>query len=590
MKKELHGKLKDSPNAPGVYLFKNAKNRVIYIGKAAHLKHRLASYLNPDVRNRTMVSHAADIDIIITNSDVEALTLEESLIKLHKPRFNVRLKDDKKFPYLKITIQEKFPRVMFTRDIRPDGSMIFGPYTNARALRQTRDALCRVFKLVSCTKDLTKEYERPCLEYGLGRCSAPCTGNISEQDYMVLVEKAITFLRGNSEYLEKEIEKRMWHYAEQEKFEAAAPLRDQLLAIRRISQRQQVVTKTNISRDVIGFSRSGYTGVACLFRIRESRLIGKEIFHLKINPQTSDEEIASSFIRLIYTHLSFLPREIVISARPQEWDIQSRWFKEKKYTVRLSTGTRGETRRLLAWAQKNAESELAKRITKRRIPSAILELQNILRLEKPPRWIEAFDVSNIGKKFAVGSSVAFRDGLPYKQRYRRYRIKRVTGQNDFAMIKEIVSRRLNDLKKVKRAPDLMLIDGGKGQLSSAVRAIREVNATLPIFALAKKHEELYDPYGNIVSIPASSRGIILLRRLRNEAHRFAIKYHRLVRGKQITESMLDSISGIGKKRKLLLLKYFGSVDAIRKASEEDISKVSGIGKKYARVIYEALHT
>lgn len=590
MKKELQSKIKETPALPGVYLFKNAKNRVIYIGKAAHLKHRLTSYLNPDLRNRTMVSHAADIDIIITNSDVEALTLEESLIKLHKPRFNVRLKDDKKFPYLKITIQEKFPRIMFTRDIRPDGSMIFGPYTNARALRQTRDALCRVFKLVSCTKDLTKKYERPCLEYGLGRCSGPCTGNISEQDYMVFVKKAITFLRGNSEYLEKEIEKRMWHYAQQEKFEAAAPLRDQLLAIRRISQRQQVVTKTNISRDVIGFSRSGYTGVACLFRIRESRLIGKEIFHLKINPQTSDEEIASSFIRLIYTHLSFLPREIVISARPQEWDIQSRWFKEKKYTVRLSTGTRGETRRLLAWAQKNAESELAKRITKRRIPSAILELQNILRLEKPPRWIEAFDVSNIGKKFAVGSSVAFRDGLPYKQRYRRYRIKRVTGQNDFAMIKEIVSRRLNDLKKVKKAPDLMLIDGGKGQLSSAVRAIRELNATLPIFALAKKHEELYDPYGNIVSMPASSRGIILLRRLRNEAHRFAIKYHRLVRGKHITESMLDAISGIGKKKKLLLLKYFGSVDAIRKASEEDISKVSGIGKKYARVIYEALHT
>jgi excinuclease ABC subunit C len=590
MKESLRRKLKDSPSTPGVYLFKNAKNRVIYIGKAAHLKNRLASYLSPDDRNRTIISSAADVDVIITNSDVEALTLEESLIKLNKPRFNVRLRDDKKFPYLKITVQEAFPRIMFTRDIRPDGSMIFGPYTNARALRQTRDALCRVFKLVSCTKDLSKKYQRPCLEYGLGRCSAPCTKNISKRNYMVLVKKAVTFLRGNSEFLEKEIEKRMWHYADQEKFEAAAPLRDQLLAIRKISQRQQVVTKTHVSRDVIGLSRHGYTGVACLFRIRESRLVGKEIFHLKVNPQTSNEEIASSFIRLIYTHLTFLPREIVIPARPLEWDIQSRWFKEKRHAVRLSTGTRGETKRLLDWAQKNADSELAKKVVRRRIHPAILELQGLLHLEKPPRWIEAFDVSNIGKKFAVGSSVAFRDGLPYKQRYRRYRIKRVTGQNDFAMIKEIVSRRLTDLQREKKLPDLMLIDGGKGQLSSAVKAIRHVNTSVPIFALAKKREELYDSHGNIVSMPASSSGIILLRRLRNEAHRFAIKYHRVVRGKQITASILDSIAGIGKKKKLMLLKYFGSTDAIRKASEEDLAKVKGIGKKYARTIYEHLHT
>ncbi len=590
MKDSLRRKLSDSPNAPGVYLFKNAKNRVIYIGKAANLKNRLASYLNPDDRNRIIVSYAADVDIIITNSDVEALTLEESLIKLNKPRFNVRLKDDKKFPYLKVTVQETYPRIIFTRDIRPDGAMIFGPYTSARALRQTRDALCRIFKLVSCTKDLAKEHKRPCLEYGLGRCCAPCTRSITKKDYDALVNKAVKFLRGNTQDLEKEIEKRMWQYAKQEKFEAASPLRDQLLAIRRISQRQHVVTKTKASKDIIGFSRSGHICVACLFRIRESRLVGKEIFHLKINPRTTDDEIASSFIRLIYTHLSFVPREIVISAKPLEWDIQSRWFKEKKHSTRLSTGQRGETKRLLKWAQKNAESELAKRVVKRRVPHVILELQNILRLAKPPRWIEAFDVSNLGKKFAVGSSVAFRDATPYKQRYRRYRIKRVHGQNDFAMIKEIVSRRIHDLQKEKRKPDLLLIDGGKGQLGSALIAIREVNTAIPIFALAKKNEELFDIHGKIVSIPASSRGIFLLRRLRNEAHRFAIRYHRTVRGKKLTESALDTIEGIGNKRKITLLKYFGSVDALKKASEEEITKVNGIGKKYAKLIYETLHT
>jgi excinuclease ABC subunit C len=590
MNNKLKERIKDAPRSPGVYLFKNIKNRIIYIGKAANLKNRLASYLNPDDhRNRILMSHTADIDIIITNSDTEALTLEESLIKLNKPRYNVRLKDDKKFPYLKITLPEEFPRIIFTRNIEPDGSLIFGPYTNARALRQTRDALCRIFKLVSCTKDLSKKYTRPCLEYSLGRCSAPCAGQITKKDYVYLVKKAIKFLRGKSDELEKEVEKTMWLYAEDDNFEAAAILRDQLLAIRRISQRQQVVTNINIKRDIIGISRSRFSCVACLFRIRENRLITKEIFHLKISPQVSDEEIASAFIRLIYTHLSFIPEEIVISTSPMEWNIQSRWFKKKGFNVRMSIGKKGDVRRLLKWAEKNAESELTKRLLKKRVPTVLLEIQNKLNLGKLPRWIEAFDISNLKEKFAVGSSVAFHDGKPYKQHYRHYRIKRIKGQNDFAMINEIVARRIKDLKKEKKLPDLLLIDGGKGQLSAAIRAIKGINIDIPVFAIAKRHDQLYDPYGNIVSIPATSRGVILLKRLRDEAHRFAISYHRKVRGKKLTASILDQISGVGIKRKLALLKYFGSVDAIRKASEEDIAKAPGIGKKFARIIYEALH-
>ncbi len=588
---DLKRKIKDTPHAPGVYLFKNKKNRIIYIGKAANLKNRLSSYINPqDSRNRILMAHTEDIDIIITNSDVEALTLEESLIKLNKPRYNVRLKDDKKFPYLKLTMKEEYPRIFFTRDIKPDGSLICGPYTSARALRQTRDALCRVFKLVSCSKDLTKQYKRPCLEYNLGRCSAPCTGQINKREYSKLVDKAITFLKGKTDNLEEEVEKKMWKYAKKEKFEAAAALRDQLLSIRRISQRQQVVTTTNINRDIVGIARSRFNGVACLFRIRENRLISKEIFHLKISPHVSNQEIASAFIRLIYTHLSFIPDEIVISALPLEWNIQSKWFREKGVKVKISIGEKGETKRLLEWAQKNAESELAKRVFKKRAPSAILELQNHLHLEKSPRWIEAFDVSNLKEKFAVGASVSFRDGKPYKQRYRRYRIKRVKGQNDFAMIKEIVSRRIKDLKNEKKMPNLLLIDGGKGQLSAAIQAIKNINIDIPTFAIAKRSDQLYDPFGCAVFIPSTSRGVILLKRLRDEAHRFAIGYHRKIRGKKITESVLDKIDGIGKKRKLTLLKYFGSLDAIKKASEEDIAKVPDVGKKIARIIYETLHT
>jgi len=573
-------------------MFRDKRNKIIYIGKAVDLRNRLSSYLSPAkerIREQTLMSAAADLDIIITNSDIEALTLEESLIKLNKPRYNVRLKDDKKFPYLKITIQERFPRIIFTRDLKADGSLIFGPYTNARALRRTRDALCRIFKLVSCTKDLEKPHKRPCLQYHLGRCSAPCTGRITEKEYAGLVNKAIKFLRGNSNELEKGIERMMWQHAENENFEAAAALRDQLLAVRTIFQHQRMVTNTKSNRDVIAFSRSRFNCAACLFRIREGRLIAKEIFFLKINPHVGDEEIAASFIRLIYTHISFIPEELVISTMPADWRIQSRWFKEKGTNVKISTGRRGEIKRLLKWAEKNAELELSKKIFKKRIPPAIIELQNILALEKAPRWIETFDVSNLKEKFAVGSSVVFRDGKPDKQHYRHYRIKRVKGQNDFAMIREIVMRRIKDLMNEKKQPDLLLIDGGKGQLNAALEALKLIKLKIPVFALAKKYNELYNSSGKVVAIPPGSSGLTLLKRARDEAHRFAINYHRKVRDRALTSSLLDGIAGIGEKRKLALLKYFGSIDALKKASEEDITRVPGIGKKYARIIYEALH-
>jgi excinuclease ABC subunit C len=592
MTKELRHKLQTAPRAPGVYIFTGADTTIVYIGKAADLRNRLASYLNPEnQRNQLIITHVRDVDIIITGSDTEALTLEESLIKLHKPRYNVRLKDDKKFPYLKITAHELFPRIVFTRDIEPDGSLIFGPYTNARALRRTRDALCRIFKLVSCTKDLSKKYARPCLEHGLGRCCAPCTGAITKEDYALLVKKAIAFLNGNSRELEQELEKMMWLHADQENFEAARLFRDQLVAIRRISQRQHLVSAMDVKRDVIGVSRQRQTCIACLLRIRDCRLAAKEVFHLALSPRVPDEEIASAFIRLIYTHLSFIPEEIVVAHEPYDWDIQARWFNTHGSLVRLSKGVRGESRRLLEWATRNADSELSKHVLKQRVPSSILELQDILKLDHPPQWIEAFDISNIGERYAVGASVAFRDGIPYKQRYRHYRIKRVMGQNDFAMIHEIVQRRLTDLQKNASLPDLMLIDGGPGQMSAALKAFNDVRTEpIPIFALAKRQDELYDRKGRMVTIPVTSKSMYLLKRIRNEAHRFAVTYHRKVRGKTYSTSLLDSISGIGSKRKTQILQYFGSIEALKKASQDDIAKIPGIGRKTARIIYDTLHT
>ncbi len=585
MKKSLKEKINEAPLFPGVYLFKNQKNKILYIGKASNLKNRLTSYLNS-----TFMDQATDIDTIVTNSDVEALTLEESLIKLHKPKYNIRLKDDKKFPYLKVTIKDDFPRILFTRNLKDDGSLIFGPYTNAKALRRTRDALCRIFKLVSCTKDLSRKYTRPCLEYYLGRCSAPCTQSISKDEYAGLVDKGIKFLHGNSDELEKSIEEQMWMHSKNENFEAAKILRDQLFAIRKISQRQQIVTDDNVSRDVIGTARTRFHCVACLFRVRENRLFSKEIYDLKINPQNTDEEIASAFIRLIYTHVSFLPRKIIIAAMPNDWDIQARWFQNRGFRVQIVTKPKGAVKSLLDWAKKNAESEVSTKVGKHRVAPVLLEIQEKLHLQEPPRWIEGFDVSNLGDKFAVGSSVAFRDGKPYKQYYRRYRIKRIAGQDDFAMMRQIVSRRLKDIQGRKRKPGLLLIDGGKGQLSSALRVIKEMETDIPTFALAKRSDGLYDQQGNVISIPQTAKGFYLLKRLRDEAHRFAIGYHRKLRGKQITKSVLDSIDGIGKSRKYAILKYFGSIEALRKASDAEIAKIPGIGAHIAKRIYEALHT
>ncbi|MCX7994630.1 MAG: excinuclease ABC subunit UvrC [candidate division WOR-3 bacterium] len=590
MESGIKNKINQAPSAPGVYIFKNEKNKPLYIGKAGNLKNRLCSYLkNPDPRIRSIIKNSADIDIIITNSDTEALTLEESLIKLHRPKYNIRLKDDKKFPYLKITVQEEYPRIIFTRNLKPDGAIIFGPYTSARALRQTRDALCKIFKIASCNKDFSRPLHRPCLSAFIGRCSAPCVRKITKEEYQFLVKKAVKFLKGESDELTRAIEEQMWDNAKKENFEAARILRDELFAIRRITQRQQIVTNDGVNRDVIGFARSGVHCIACLFRIRENRLISKEIYHLTTPKNENEENIISAFIRLIYTHISFLPEEIIVSKEPSDWEIQQKWFEEKGSAIRLVIPIKSELKNLLKWAERNAETELAGLVISKKTPTPLIELQNILQLENPPRLIEAFDISNLKEKFAVGASVAFLDGKPYKKLYRRYRIKRVSGQNDFAMIKEIVSRRLDDIKSANQLPDLLLIDGGKAQQNAALEALKQIDLPVPVFALAKRSDQLFYPDGRIVSIPSLSRSIILLKRIRDEAHRFAITYHRKVRSREIIASELDRIPGIGKKRKIILLKHFGSIEAIKKACEEDIAKVPSIGKKIARIIYESLH-
>ncbi|OGC43575.1 excinuclease ABC subunit C [candidate division WOR-3 bacterium RBG_13_43_14] len=588
--KQIRDKILQAPNLPGVYLFRDNRNRAIYIGKALDLKKRLLSYMNrAESRSQIIVQAASDLEVIITGSDTEALTLEESLIKLNKPKFNVRLKDDKKFPYLKITIQERFPRLFFTRDLKPDGSLIFGPYTNARSLRQTRDAICRIFKIASCRKDLSKIYERPCLEHSMNRCCAPCAQLISPDDYNKLMNKVIAFLKGRSDEIEAELEKLMWMFADQEKFEAASTVRDQLIAIRRMSQRQIIVTNKSMDQDIIGIYQTAKRCAACLLRVRENRLVSKEIFDLTISSSTRKPEIISNFIRLIYTHVSFIPARIIVPVLPDDLDIQERWFVVKNLKVKINTAKTSDQKRLIGMAERNALNELSARMLRRSAPRVIMELQQALRMNNPPRWIEAFDVSNLKEKYAVGASVAFQNGKPIKQRYRRYRIKRVHGQNDFAMIKEIISRRIKDLIQEKELPDLLLIDGGKGQLSSALQAIADIKINIPVYASAKRSNMLFNPQGEVVSLSVNSREFFLLRRIQEEAHRFAITYHRNVRSKSLLKSDLAMIPGIGYKRRIVLLRYFGSLEEIKKASEETLTQVPGIGKRTAEIIYCSLH-
>ncbi len=588
--KSIKEKIINAPITPGVYLFKDRKNRPLYIGKAVNLKKRLNSYLkNEDPKIRILMQRAVDIEVIPTNSDVEALTLEESLIKLNKPKYNVRLKDDKKFPYLKITVKEEFPGIYVTRHIKSDGNALFGPYTSARALRQTVNAVSRVFGLRTCKFALpSKKIKRPCLKFILKRCAGPCVGQISPADYRKLVDEVILFLNGKSHLLEEEVEKKMWAAAREENYESAKYLRDHLQAIRLIQQRQAIVSRDNIDRDVLGLAHTENLASLALFKIRENRLVAREIYKLAINPASTDSEILAAFIRSHYLHQTYFPDEILLPIRPDDFSTLVRWFKLKNSNVKLTVGRFHEPKVLTDWAQQNAEIELLQDRAVRLIPTSLSALAKVLRLDHPPRWIEAFDVSNIMGDSAVGASVSFKDGRPDRSNYRRFRIKRVQGQNDFAMIREIVNRRLAQF--IGEKPDLLLIDGGKGQLSSARQAIKELNLEIPVLAFAKRSDQLYYKIDQIVSIPCSSPALKLLRYIRNEAHRFAITYHRKLRGRKIKSSILDRIPGLGPKKKIELLRHFGSIKNMTGASREEISKVRGIRKKIAEEIYNTLHS
>ncbi|SFA85564.1 excinuclease ABC subunit UvrC [Selenomonas ruminantium] len=589
-------KLKLLPDKPGVYIMKNAEGRIIYVGKAIVLKNRVRQYFqsgkNHTPKVRAMVSHIADFEIIMTASEVEALILECNLIKKHRPRYNISLKDDKSYPYVKVTLQEDFPRVFITRRILKDGARYFGPYTNATAVHESLKLLRRLFPLRTC-KHLQ---ERPCLEYHIKRCLAPCAGKVEKGDYDAMIRAVLLFLEGRTEDVEKELQLRMEQAAENFHFEIAARLRDQLLAVRKVAEKQNIVTGSG-DQDAIGLARSEIGVVVQVFMIRGGKMIGREHFLLQGSEDESDGQVLAAFLQQYYHRATFIPREILLPLEiPQtEQELLEKWLsvKKQKAKVQLILPQRGTKKDIVDMAASNAEKYLhdeAARIKQANDQTlgAVEELGRYLGLPKPPDRMECFDISHNQGSETVASMVVFEGGLPKKSDYRRFKIQSTEGKpDDFLSMREVTTRRYVDLSE-EELPDLIIIDGGKGQLSSALEIIRNVagHMHVPVVGLAKQFELVFTE-GNPepVVLPRHSQALYLIQRIRDEAHRFAITYHRKLRGKRNLVSVLDHIVGIGPKRRQALWSHFGSINKIKAATVEELAMAPGMNKPAAEAVY-----
>lgn len=583
-----------APSGPGVYLLKDKQGRVVYIGKAGSLRDRLKAYTQaqPEPRLQALVSRVRTLDTIITRSETEALVLEENLIKIKKPRFNVRLRDDKKFPYLKVTVQERFPRIFPTRNIRPDGSLLFGPYTSARDLRRALKGVKRIFRMRTCHYRLPEDRpDRPCLNFQLNRCSAPCRKDADPEEYRQQVNDVVDFLAGRSDKLITELEQRMWRESQDKNFERAAVLRDQLMSLREIRKNQQAVSTDKTSRDVIGIARADKTMVAVMFRVREGKITAREEYPLTASADAPDSEVLATVLRSVHTHTSDIPDEIVLPGQVEDPATFEQLFSQRRgRRTRILVPERGERIGLLELAKRNAEKSLVELAPEEHVPKTAQELASLLGLVSPPRVIEGVDISNTQGQNPVGSIVVFHDSKPARNRYRHFKIRTVAGPDDFAMLEEVLTRRVRGLlEREEQLPDLVLVDGGKGQLSSALKAYHSFDQDIPILGLAKRTDTVYYADGREISIPVSSPALKLLKRIRDESHRFAVTHHRKLRGKQMVESELDAIKGIGPARRKALIRHFGSLDKLRRASPDEICRVKGFGPALADKLYTQLH-
>ncbi|NQS96822.1 MAG: excinuclease ABC subunit C [candidate division Zixibacteria bacterium] len=594
----IQHKLQNLPLLPGVYLYKNDKGKVIYVGKARILRNRVKSYFTggPDGRAQyeALVESIDDLEVIITETEVEALILEANLIKRYRPKFNVFFRDDKFFPFLKVT-KEPYPRAFLTRKVLKDGSEYHGPFTEVGQVRRLIKIFKGAFQIRNCNLDITPDSStkhKVCLDYHIGLCGGPCEGLVNAEDYRHNVRRLLSLVKGNVSVVVKELKGDMNRASVELRFEEAAVYRDRLKVVEEFAARQTIIFPDNVDRDVFGLAREDDDGCVALIKVREGRVQGREHFYLKGSSIKTEDEIISSFIKQYYYSSDFVPRELFLPVEPEDKELLIVWLRDKRNgAVEMCTPKRGNKIKLLRLAAVNAELLLGEKRreteSRDRIPHSLKALQESLDLPNAPRTIEAFDISNISGTFPVASMVFFRDGKPVKSQYRRFNIKTVEGVNDFAMMAEAVKRRYSRLlKEEKELPDLILVDGGKGQLSAAFASIRDLGITdLPIIGLAKRLEEVYTPFDSMpYNLPKTSSALRLLQRIRDEAHRFAIVHHRTRRERSGFKSTLDSIPGVGEMRKKILLKHFGSIKRIASASADELSSIDGIDKRTVQAI------
>lgn len=610
----IQEKLHQLPTDPGVYLMKNDEGKVIYVGKAKNLKNRVTSYFRAQpkeaVKTRALVRHIVDFDYIMVDSETEALVLECNLIKKYQPRYNINLKDGKTYPYVRIT-KEPFPRVFVTREVVRDGSRYFGPYPSVYELRNTMDLLHKIYPWRTCSPQRFHQHQ-PCLYAQIDFCNAPCIGQVSEATYQAMIEQVADFFNGHTEPLEQRLKKEMEEASEQLAFELAAEKRDRLLAVQRIKDHQKAVLPQDQDRDVIAMARSDIGAVVQLFFIRSGKILGNESYPLTNLGEAGDDEVFNSFMKQFYLAQERVPGEILVDRENEELTLLATWLSEKHgHKVHFRVPQRGTGRELLAMVDKNAKESLAKkRLTlderQNRISNALLTIADALHLPEPPRRIECYDISNIQGSDSVASMVVFIDGRAHKDHYRRFKIKTVEGPNDFASMEEVIGRRFmratTENKKSAEGqkydpsfawlPDLVIIDGGIGQLGYARRAMREAGfEAIPTYGLAKEEELLIPEDGSEpIRLARESQALYLLQRLRDESHRFAITYHRSLRGKRQLASVLDDIPGIGPKRRNGLLTHFGSFSRILGASIDELAAVPGISPHLAEEIHSYLKT
>lgn len=612
----IEEELKKLPDQPGVYIMHDDRDAIIYIGKAVSLTKRVHQYFqashNEGIKKAQMVKQIARFEYIITDSELEALVLECNLIKEHKPKYNTMLRDDKSYPYIKVTVSEDFPRVLFARQQKKDKSRYFGPYTSGGAVKDTIDLVNKLYCLRTCNRVLPRDIgnDRPCLNYHIKQCMAPCQGYISKEDYRKNIDKVIDFLNGNYAPIMKELETKMLDASENMEFEKAAEYRDQLNSVKQVAQKQKITHTDGEDKDIIAMAGDDRDAVVQVFFIRDGKLIGRDHFYVKVGDDDTKEQILTTFIKQFYSGTPFFPREIMLQMDLTEREVLSEWLSEKRGSkVTIKVPQKGMKEKLVELAEKNAKLVLSQdreklRREEGRTIGALKEIQNLLELETLDR-VEAFDISNINGFETVGSMIVYEKGKPKRSDYRKFKLKTITGPDDYASMHEVLTRRFTHGMKEQeeleekelskefgsftRFPDLIMMDGGRGQVNICLKVLEELRLNIPVCGMVKddNHRTRGLYYHNIeIPIDRNSEGFKLITRVQDEAHRFAIEYHRSLRSKAQVHSVLDDISGIGPSRRKALMKKYQSLEAIKAATVEDLADTPSMNEQSALSVYQ----